>query len=70
MKVVHEIISIDSENNLVDRFGKPTLSVYNDFMTASSFLAYGSNCLTVREVGTHCKKRCCIWYCGSHQKRG
>ena len=49
---VHEIISIDSENNLVDRFGKPTLSVYNDFLTASSFLAYGSNCLTVREVGS------------------
>ncbi len=47
----HEIISIDSENNLVDRFGKPTSSVYTDFLVASSFLAYGSNCLTIREIG-------------------
>ena len=47
----HEIVSIDSENNLVDRFGKPTPSVYTDFLVASSFLAYGSNCLTIREIG-------------------
>ena len=49
---VHEIIAISSENNLVERFGKPTLSVYYDHMTASSFLAYGSQLLTVREVGS------------------
>ena len=30
---VHEITSIDSKNNLVERFGKPTTSVYYDFMT-------------------------------------
>ena len=47
----HEIVAISSENNLVERFGKPTLSVYYDHMTASSFLAYGSQLLTVREVG-------------------
>lgn len=52
---VHEIISIDSENNLVERFGRPTTSVYYDFMTAASFLAYGSNLLTVREVGSSSK---------------
>ena len=49
---VHEITSIDSENNLVERFGKPTTSVYYDFMTTASFLAYGSNALVVREVDT------------------
>lgn len=49
---VHEIVQIDSENNLVERFGRPTTEVYYDFMTAASFLAYGSNLLTVREVGT------------------
>ena len=49
---VHEIVSVDSENNLVDRFGKPRVTEYEDFMTAGSFLAYGSNCLTVREVGS------------------
>ena len=47
----HEIIAISSENNLVERFGKPTLSIYYDHMVASSFLAYGSQLLTVREVG-------------------
>ena len=48
---VHEIVAVSSENNLVERFGKPTLSVYYDHMVASSFLAYGSQLLTVREVG-------------------
>ena len=52
---VHEITRIDSENNLVERFGKPTSTVFYDFMTAASFLAYGSNLLTVREVGTAAK---------------
>ncbi len=47
----HEIVAVQSENNLVERFGKPTLSVYYDHMTASSFLAYGSQLLNVREVG-------------------
>tara|TARA_B000000557_G_scaffold247307_1_gene231046 strand:+ start:412 stop:2349 length:1938 start_codon:yes stop_codon:yes gene_type:complete len=47
----HEIIAITSENNLVERFGKPTSSVYYDHMVASSFLSYGSQLLTVREVG-------------------
>ena len=36
--LVHEITSIDSENNLVERFGKPTTSVYYDFMTTASFV--------------------------------
>ena len=48
----HQIQNVDSENNLAEMFGKPTTSNFIDFMTASSFLAYGSNCLTVREVGT------------------
>ena len=47
----HEITQITSENNLVERFGKPTTSVYYDHMVSSSFLAYGSQLLTVREVG-------------------
>ena len=36
----HEIVSVSSENNLVERFGKPTLSVYYDHMTASSVFGY------------------------------
>ena len=45
---VQEIVSIDSENELVDTFGKPTTSVFYDHMVASSFLAYGSELLVVR----------------------
>ena len=52
---VHEITRIDSENNLVERFGKPSTTTFYDFMTAASFLAYGSNLLTVREVGSLAK---------------
>lgn len=47
-----QILNIDSENNLVARFGKPNDDTAEDFMTASSFLAYGSSLLTIREVGS------------------
>ena len=47
---VQEIVSIDSENELVDTFGKPTTSVFLDHMVASSFLAYGSELLVVRAL--------------------
>lgn len=46
-----EIVSIDGENNLVDRFGKPNDTTAQDFLTASSFLAYGASLKVVREVG-------------------
>ena len=47
---VQEIVSIDSENELVDTFGKPTTSVFLDHMVASSFLSYGSELLVVRAL--------------------
>jgi len=50
-----EIITIDGENNLVDRFGKPNDTTSTDFLTAASFLAYGSALKVVREVGTAAK---------------
>lgn len=46
-----ELTSIGSENELVARFGKPAASNNVDFLTAASFLAYGSNLLLSREVG-------------------
>ena len=46
-----EIVTIDGENNLVSRFGKPTDTTAVDFLTAASFLAYGSALKVVREVG-------------------
>ena len=46
-----ELISVDSENTLVARFGKPNSTTNVDFLTAASFLAYGSSLLVSREVG-------------------
>ena len=48
----HQIMSVDSENNLAAIFGQPSASKFLYFMTASSFLAYGSNLLVSREVGS------------------
>ena len=47
-----EIVTVENENQLVARFGKPNDTTAQDFMTASSFLAYGSALKVVREVGT------------------
>ena len=52
---VGEIVTIDSENNLVSRFGKPidgTYSSAQDFLTASSYLAYGAALKVVRAAPT------------------
>lgn len=46
-----ELTSISSENDLVARFGKPVKATNVDFLTAASFLAYGSSLLVSREVG-------------------
>jgi len=45
------LTSISSENDLVARFGKPVKATNVDFLTAASFLAYGSSLLVSREVG-------------------
>jgi len=47
-----ELTSISSENDLVARFGKPVKATNVDFLTAASFLAYGSSLLVSREVGS------------------
>lgn len=41
-------IIIDSENNLVNQFGKPTDASFNAFFTAANFLAYSGNILINR----------------------
>jgi len=41
-------VAITSENNLVQRFGKPTDDTAQSFFTAANFLAYANNLLTVR----------------------
>lgn len=50
-----ELTSVSSENDLIDRFGKPASDNNVDFLTAASFLAYGSNLLVSREVGAASK---------------
>lgn len=46
------ITTVDSEHALANTFGKPTNTVYADFMVAASFLAYASNLKVVRAIDT------------------
>lgn len=52
-----EITQITSEVELVNRFGKPNESNYEDFFTAANFLAYGNNLSVVRGA-TGAKNAC------------
>ena len=47
-----EIISISSEKDLVETFGKPTATNFEHFFSASSFLQYGNALNVVRTTGT------------------
>ena len=38
-----EIVSISSENDLVDTFGKPDSSNFEDFFSAANFLQYSNS---------------------------
>jgi len=47
---VDQVVTIDSENSLVERFGKPNSTVYKSFFTAANFLSYGNNLQVIRVV--------------------
>ena len=47
---VDQVITVDTENNLVERFGKPDDTTANYFFTAANFLSYGNNLQVVRKV--------------------
>ena len=47
----NEIVTVTTEKELVDIFGKPETSNYVDFFTVANFLGYGNNCGVVRTVG-------------------
>jgi len=47
---VSQVTTIDSENNLVDVFGKPNSDTYKSFYTAANFLSYGNNLQVIRVV--------------------
>jgi len=47
---VRVVTTIDSENALVNRFGKPNSSTFQSFFTAANFLSYGNNLQVIRVV--------------------
>lgn len=49
---VMDVTTIDSENALVQRFGKPNSYNAANWLTAANFLAYSNNCLVVRSDTT------------------
>ena len=49
---VDQVVTISSENQLVDRFGKPNDTTFQSFFTAANFLQYGNNLQVVRSVGS------------------
>ena len=48
-------VQIVSENNLVERFGKPNDATFASFFTAANFLSYSNNLLVVRADTTAAK---------------
>lgn len=48
---VDEITIINNENQLAEKFGKPTDSTYETFFTAANFLSYANDLRAVRSVG-------------------
>ena len=49
---VNEIVTINNELQLVERFGKPDSNTFTSFFTAANFLSYGSQLRLIRSVGT------------------
>ena len=49
------VITVDSENTLLARFGEPDSNTFIPFFTAASFLAYGNNLKVVRAINSGSK---------------
>jgi len=47
-----EIVTVSSESELVEQFGKPTSDTFESFFSAASFLQYGNALKVVRTSGT------------------
>jgi phage tail sheath protein FI len=47
-----EIVTVSSESELVEQFGKPNSTTFESFFAASSFLQYGNTLRVVRASGT------------------
>lgn len=48
----NEIVTVTTEKELVNIFGKPQTDNYVDFFTVANFLGYGNNCGVVRTVAS------------------
>jgi len=49
---IEDPVQITSENELVERFGKPDDSTFESFFTAANFLSYSNNLFVVRGSGS------------------
>jgi phage tail sheath protein FI len=49
---VDEIVTINNEVQLVERFGKPDSNTFTSFFTAANFLSYGSDLRLIRSAGS------------------
>lgn len=47
---VNQVVLLNSENDLVSRFGKPNTDTFKDFFSAANFLAYGDALRMVRVI--------------------
>tara|TARA_R110000868_G_scaffold24654_1_gene97005 strand:- start:301 stop:2007 length:1707 start_codon:yes stop_codon:yes gene_type:complete len=48
---VDQVVTVNSENDLVSKYGKPNDTNFVSFFTAANFLAYGNNLQLVRSIG-------------------
>ena len=49
---VNEVVTVSSETELVNTFGKPDANTFESVLTAAQFLSYGSALKVVRAVGS------------------
>jgi phage tail sheath protein FI len=49
---VNEVVTINNEVQLVERFGKPDSNTYTSFFTAANFLSYSNDLRVVRSAGS------------------
>jgi phage tail sheath protein FI len=52
---VEKNITVGSEKDLANQFGKPTTALYSDYFVAAGFLNYGNNLKVHRVIGTSAK---------------
>lgn len=57
---VDQVVTVDSENQLVERFGKPNNTVFKSFFTAANFLSYGNNLQLIRVVNKATAKNAAV----------